>query len=147
LQKVNCFAQIRTTKAFLPIFKQQAAERSYADSQIVNVVSMAGMLSAGGWGATPYEVSKNAAEAFTDGLRLEMKMFGVKVVSVNPSMHQTPLTDNDRVEKRSREEVWEPMAPSLKQEYGQGMYVGDASGRLCSDYDVCVLYSNQRNRV
>jgi short-subunit dehydrogenase len=105
------------TKAFLPIFKQQAIGRTYGDSQIVNMVSMAGMLSAGGVGSTAYEVSKNAAEAFTNALRLEMKMFGVKVVSVNPSVHSTPLVSDIKIKSK---EVWDNLSPDLKKEYGQG---------------------------
>jgi short-subunit dehydrogenase len=117
LNLVNCFAQIRMTKAFLPIFKQQAIGRTYGDSQIVNMVSMAGMLSGGGIGLTAYEVSKNAAEAFTDALRLEMKMFGVKVVSVNPSFHSTPLVSDT---KKNLKDSWDNMSPDLQKEYGQG---------------------------
>jgi NAD(P)-dependent dehydrogenase (short-subunit alcohol dehydrogenase family) len=65
------------------------------------MISIAGMLSAGGGAASAYEVSKNAAEAFTDALQLEMKMFGVKVVLVNPSFHSTPLvSDTKKVKGR-----------------------------------------------
>jgi 3-hydroxybutyrate dehydrogenase len=115
---VNCFGQIRMVKAFLPIFKQQAINQSYRDSQIVNVISMAGMLSGGGLGLTPYEVAKNAAEAFTDSLRLEMKMFGVQVVAVNPSFHKTPLVQN--LKQRLTKDLWEPLSPDLQKEYGRG---------------------------
>jgi len=105
------------TKVFLPIFKQQAIGRTYGDSQIVNMVSTAGMLSACGLGTTAYEVSKNAAEAFTNALRLEMKMFGVKVVSVNPSFHSTPLVSDIKIKLK---EVWDNLLPDLQKEYGQG---------------------------
>jgi 11-cis-retinol dehydrogenase len=86
---VNCFGMIRMVKAFLPIFKKQVVQNTYRDAQIMNVISMAGLLGNGGLAHSPYEVSKNAAEAFTDGLRLEMKMFGIKVVALNPSFHKT----------------------------------------------------------
>jgi 3-hydroxybutyrate dehydrogenase len=115
---VNCFGQIRMIKAFLPIFKQQAIDQSYRDSQIVNVISIAGMFSGSGLGLTPYEVAKNAAEAFTDSLRLEMKMFGVQVVAVNPSFHKTPLVQN--VKQRLTKDLWESLSPDLQKEYGQG---------------------------
>jgi NAD(P)-dependent dehydrogenase (short-subunit alcohol dehydrogenase family) len=105
-------------KAFLPIFKKQVT--AYGDSQIMNIVSMAGMLSGGGLGLAPYEVSKHAAEAFTDALRLEMKMFGISVVSVNPSFHTTALTTN--VQARLKKENWDTMSPELQNEYGQGTY-------------------------
>ena len=113
---------IRMVKAFLPILKQQAMEKdegsSYGDAQIVNIISMAGMLSAGGLAMSPYETSKNAAEAFTDGLRLEMKMFGIRVVSVNPSFHTTPLVKS--VKQKLKEEVWDLLSDDKREEYGQG---------------------------
>jgi NAD(P)-dependent dehydrogenase (short-subunit alcohol dehydrogenase family) len=115
---VNCYAQIRMVKAFLPLFKKQAT--AYGDSQIMNMVSMAGMLSGTGLGLAPYEVSKHAAEAFTDALRLEMKMFGVSVVSVNPSFHTTPLTTN--IQAKLKKGLWDPMPPALQNEYGPGTY-------------------------
>jgi NAD(P)-dependent dehydrogenase (short-subunit alcohol dehydrogenase family) len=105
-------------KAFLPIFKMQAAEQTYGDARIMNVISMAGMLSAGGLATSPYEVAKHAAEAFTDGLRLEMKMFGVDVIAVNPSFHKTPLIADVR---RQLEKVWADLDQKVKEEYGQGM--------------------------
>lgn len=128
--QVNCFAQIRMVRAFLPVFKKQAIDRTYGDAQVVNMISMAGMLSGGGFAGTAYEVSKNAAEAFTDGLRLEMKMFGVKVVAVNPSFHETPLVAS--VPERLKAELWEPLSPDLKEEYGQGESAVNHLGRLIS---------------
>jgi NAD(P)-dependent dehydrogenase (short-subunit alcohol dehydrogenase family) len=106
-------------KAFLPIFKRQAAEQTYADARIMNVISMAGMISASGLSMSTYEVSKNAAEAFTDGLRLEMKMFGVDVIAVNPSFHKTPLLEG--VRQKLEKDLWDPLNPKVKKEYGQGM--------------------------
>ena len=83
---------------------------------------MAGALSSGGLSLSPYEVSKNAAESFTDGLRLEMKMWGVKVVAVNPSFHKTPMGDHTTVISRGNKEVWDPMSTKLKEEYGKGTF-------------------------
>jgi NAD(P)-dependent dehydrogenase (short-subunit alcohol dehydrogenase family) len=116
---VNCFSLVRMAKAFLPIFKRQAAEQTYGDARIMNVISMAGMLSASGLALNPYEVAKHAAEAFTDGLRLELKMFGVDVIAVNPSFHKTPLVADIR--RQLEKDVWDQLNPKVKQEYGQGM--------------------------
>jgi NAD(P)-dependent dehydrogenase (short-subunit alcohol dehydrogenase family) len=133
---VNCYGHIRMVKAFLPIFKSQAVyvfrddqrpknrpsplSSSFYAPQIVNVISMAGT-SRGGLALTPYEVSKTAAEAFTDGLRLEMKMWGVTVVDINPSFHTTPLTTN--IYDKLQEELWtRQLSDSLKREYGRGMF-------------------------
>lgn len=142
---VNCFSQIRTVKTFLPIFKRQARDRRrhrhrlqqrrasnndedssslsssssrFLRSRILNINSAAGILPSGGLAASPYEVAKNAAVAFTDSLRLEMKMFDVDVVSVNPSFHATPLADPKRLEREIREQTWDPLLQSKKDEYG-----------------------------
>lgn len=40
--EVNYLGMVRTVKAFMPIFQNQAAERTYSDARIVNMVSMAG---------------------------------------------------------------------------------------------------------
>ena len=144
---VNCFSQIRTVKTFLPIFKRQARDRRHRHrvqqrratnndedsssslsssssrflrSRILNINSAAGILPSGGLAASPYEVAKNAAVAFTDSLRLEMKMFDVDVVSVNPSFHATPLADPKRIEREIREQTWNPLLQSKKDEYGNG---------------------------
>lgn len=144
---VNCFSQIRTVKTFLPIFKRQARDRRrhrhrlqqrratnndedasslsssssrFLRSRILNINSAAGILPSGGLAASPYEVAKNAAVAFTDSLRLEMKMFDVDVVSVNPSFHATPLADPKRLEREIREQTWDPLSQSKKDEYGNG---------------------------
>jgi NAD(P)-dependent dehydrogenase (short-subunit alcohol dehydrogenase family) len=85
----------------------------------MNVISMAGMLSAGGLAMSPYEVSKNAAEALTDGLRLEMIMFGVDVIAVNLSFHKTPLVAGAR---RRLEDLWDELIPKVKEEYGQDFF-------------------------
>jgi NAD(P)-dependent dehydrogenase (short-subunit alcohol dehydrogenase family) len=105
------------TKAFLPLLKKQAVEGVYKNSRIVNIISMAGMLSGSGLAFSPYEMAKNAAEAFTDALRLEMKMFGIYVVGINPSFHGTPLVSNIRDEVMR---AWEKLPVSKKREYGKG---------------------------
>jgi NAD(P)-dependent dehydrogenase (short-subunit alcohol dehydrogenase family) len=127
---VNCYGHIRMVKAFLPILKSQAVQLlkekknsipSFYAPQIMNVISMAGT-SRGGLALTPYEVSKTAAGAFTDGLRIEMKMWNVRVIDINPSFHTTALTTNiyDKLQK----ELWTERVPvEMKQEYGQGTFV------------------------
>lgn len=109
---------IRMVKAFLPIFKKQVLTKRYENAQIANIISVAGMLSAGGFAISPYEVSKNAAESFTDSLRLEMKMFGIKVIAVNPTFHETPLVTEGLENIRSK--VFDCLSPTTMEEYGEG---------------------------
>jgi NAD(P)-dependent dehydrogenase (short-subunit alcohol dehydrogenase family) len=122
---VNCWGHIRITKVFLPIFKRQATtllkskKNLFYAPQIMNMISMAST-SRGGMSLLPYEVSKTAALAFSDGLRLEMKSWKVRVVDVNPSFHTTPLTNN--IYERLRQDLWAPLSEELKEEYGQEFF-------------------------
>jgi NAD(P)-dependent dehydrogenase (short-subunit alcohol dehydrogenase family) len=109
------------TKAFLPILKKQTVTGNYCCSQIVNIISISGMTSAGGLAASTYEGSKHAAEAFTNALRLEMKMFGIRVVAINPSFFNTPLTNG--VRERFSALLSEKLSVSTKEEYGQGTFL------------------------
>jgi len=123
---VNCLGQIRTCKAFLPIFKKQAKEDASSSTttttmRIVNVNSLAGQLPSGHIACTAYEVSKNAAVSFTDGLRLELKMWGIDVVSVDPSFHASPMADPDAIRAAVVVDLWEKrIPPGTREEYGDG---------------------------
>ncbi len=108
-------------KVFLPTLKKQSISGTYQYSQIVNIISVAGMTSGGGLGASSYDCSKHAALAFTNSLRLELKMFGIRVVALNPTFFDTPLTNN--VEERFRTEVMNRISPERKDEYGEGKVI------------------------
>lgn len=118
---VNFFGMIRMTKAFLPTMKKEAISGRHRYPQIVNIISLAGVTSGTGLGTSPYEASKHAAEAFTNSLRMELKMFGIRVVALNPSFFETPLTNN--VEHRFRNDVLKRMDPSCRDEYGDGAFL------------------------
>lgn len=74
---------------------------------------------------TPYEISKHAAEAFTDSLRLELKTFGIQVVAANPSFHSTPLVTTAQ-DFMNGDAVWNKLSAEHKKEYGQD-FVHDLS--------------------
>lgn len=101
--QVNFLGMVRVTKAFLPHLKDQAAaadaalsynnnniNNASAAARIVNVVSVAGLVP--GLAMTPYNASKYAAEGFSSCLRLELRDFGIHVVTMNPTFHPTALT-------------------------------------------------------
>jgi NAD(P)-dependent dehydrogenase (short-subunit alcohol dehydrogenase family) len=72
---VNVFGVFRVTKAFAPLIMA-------SNGRIVNISSISGVLSGGGYGM--YAGSKHAVEAFTDALEQELEPFGVFVAAVNP---------------------------------------------------------------
>lgn len=114
---VNCYGMIRTVKAYLPLLKSQVVDGNYTSARIVNVTSMAGLTTA--QNGSIYFVSKHAAEAFTNCLRLEMRDWDIDVVTVNPSFHETPLVT---VMESQWRQCWERLDPDLRQQYGEGKH-------------------------
>lgn len=112
---VNYFGMVSTTKKFLAIFKSQAASGRHPHTRIVNVVSVAGLVA--GHGFSSYSGSKFAAEAFSSSLRLELKPFGVTVVTINPSCHKTPLAEGV---PSALDTVWANLPEARRREYGNG---------------------------
>jgi NAD(P)-dependent dehydrogenase (short-subunit alcohol dehydrogenase family) len=114
---VNYMGLVRCCKSFLPILKKQAIEKTHTDARILNVISMAGIVTAPGM--SPYFASKHAALAFTSGLRMELNAFGIQVSAVNPSFHETPLVNaiGDMITS-----VWNSLTEEKRKEYGEGTY-------------------------
>jgi len=81
---VNVFGVFRVTKAFAPMIIE-------SEGRIVNISSIAGILSGGLTGYGMYVMSKHAVEAFTDQLAFEMAGFGVNVAAVEPGNFQSRI--------------------------------------------------------
>lgn len=113
--KVNYFGMICVTKAFFPLFKAQACGGQIDGLRILNIISMAGLVT--NPIAPSYIGSKHAAEAFSACLRHEMQGWGVKVVSVNPSFHGTPLVNGMEA---SAIKLCNTLSGEQKEEYGEG---------------------------
>ena len=121
--EVNFYGAVRCVKALLPIIKRQATttagkEKRYRGAVIVNVTSMAGLISMPGMSA--YCSSKFACEAFSTALRSEVwDVFGCSVVTCNPSFHKTPLVDGigDAFGR-----LWNSMSEQNKAEYGPAFF-------------------------
>ncbi|XP_054716406.1 retinol dehydrogenase 16-like [Uloborus diversus] len=107
--EVNTFGPIRVTKAFLPLLKK-------AKGRIVNIVSISGRFSTPY--CTPYIMSKFATSAFTECLKQEMEVWGVEVISVEPEMFYTQLTDRDAFVKRMEESL-SSLDADKRLEYGE----------------------------
>ncbi|MCP2680512.1 SDR family oxidoreductase [Maricaulaceae bacterium NA33B04] len=88
--EINVTGQLRVTQAFAPLLGAEAG-RGGKPGRIVNISSVAG-LSATPL-VTPYACSKHALEAFTQGLRRELIMYGIDVVAINPGPIATPIWD------------------------------------------------------
>jgi NAD(P)-dependent dehydrogenase (short-subunit alcohol dehydrogenase family) len=79
--EVNVFGLARLTQLVLPSMRAQGSGR------IVNIASIASHVSApgGSW----YHASKHALLAISDALRMEVRPFGIRVVTVKPGLVKT----------------------------------------------------------
>lgn len=74
--EVNVFGLLRMTQLVLPAMRQRKSGR------IINIGSVGGEFTTPG--ASAYHASKWALESFTDGLRGELRQFGIEVVLIKP---------------------------------------------------------------
>ncbi|GBL86574.1 D-beta-hydroxybutyrate dehydrogenase, mitochondrial [Araneus ventricosus] len=107
--EVNAFGMVRVTRVFLPLLKKTRG-------RVVNVTSLVGRIAVRE--LTPYCLSKHAAVALNDCLRQEMKVWGVSVVSLEPELFQTQLTNNEALEEQIAATLSE-LPSSIEEDYGK----------------------------
>ncbi len=83
---INVFGMAATFAPFIP-----AMRAAGGDSRLVGIASVAGIR--GLPGAEAYSASKAAAIAYLESLRLEMRPYGIKVVTIAPGYIETPMTE------------------------------------------------------
>lgn len=79
--ETNVFGLIAVTKSVLPYMRKQ--ESGY----IINISSVAGLVSLGGFGA--YNATKFAVEGLSEALAQELSGFGIKVTIIEPGPFRT----------------------------------------------------------
>lgn len=86
LIQLNVLSVIQLTQLLLPFLK-----KSQRPARIVNISSVSGV------GGTPflgaYCAAKHAIEGFSESLRRELNIYGIKVVIVGPGSIKTPIWD------------------------------------------------------
>ena len=85
---VNYYGSLRVIKSLMSLYKAQSKSGGPPTS-LVSVTSMAGLLPSPFMPA--YAASKHAMEAASTCMRHELRPLGVRVCTVNPSFHETPL--------------------------------------------------------
>lgn len=81
---VNVLGMAYVTQTFLPLLR-------LSKGRIINISSVAGRFAFPGTCA--YSASKFAVQGFSDSLRRELAVWGVKVIIVEPGIMRTPLWD------------------------------------------------------
>ncbi|MEX1248604.1 MAG: SDR family oxidoreductase [Anaerolineales bacterium] len=107
--EVNFFAQVELTQACLPLLR-------LGKGRIANMSSIGG--SVAGPFLVPYSSSKFALEAFTDGLRRELRPWGIHVASVQPGAIATPIWEKSLLAAKQTRAKLPKRAEAL---YGRAM--------------------------
>ena len=81
---VNVFGQIAVTQAFLPLIREKRGRIANISSVGAHIaIPFAGLLNA----------SKSAFGCFSDTLRLELRPFGIRVITIEPGSIATPAVE------------------------------------------------------
>ena len=111
MMEVNFFGHVSMTKTFLPLLIVKR------DSRVVNVSSMCGFISLPGSGA--YCASKYALESFSDCLRREMNVWGLRVSVVEPGTMRTPIAEGM---KEALWKVWLDLPSHVQERWGEPFF-------------------------
>lgn len=90
--QTNLIATVATFAPFIDAMKQQAAAdpRSARCLRLVGIASVAGIR--GLPGAEAYSASKAAVISYCESLRVELRRYGIRVVTIAPGYIDTPMT-------------------------------------------------------
>ena len=113
LFEVNLFALIRVTQACLPGMRRQRT------GTIVNLSSMVGKFTFPTSG--PYSATKHAVEAISDALRMEVRPFGIRVVTIRPGVIATEFNETANRLTGGLLFRTDPDYKPVYQAYGSGM--------------------------
>ncbi|GBM51128.1 Estradiol 17-beta-dehydrogenase 2 [Araneus ventricosus] len=106
---VNTIGQIRITKAFLPLLKK-------SKGRVVNMTSLSGRLAFPF--VSPYTVSKFASVGFSECLRFELDVWGIKVVSIEPELFETDMTNRKLIQERIGD-LFHSIDEDVRRDYGE----------------------------
>jgi len=131
---VNVVGMARVCQQFLPLLR-------HSKGRIVNISSVAGRFAFPG--TCGYSASKFAVQGFSDSLRRELAVWGVKVVIVEPGVMRTPLWDVPFNQEKMREDL-KAFPESIFNSYGMEFFEKslqsskDMIGSLASDPQLVV---------
>lgn len=122
LFEVNLFAPIRITQACLP------GMRRLRKGTIVNLSSIVGKFPFPTSG--PYSATKHALEAISDALRMEVRPFGIRIVTIRPGVIGTEFNETANRLTGDLLSRTDPDYKPIYQAYGAGM------GRLFANVSI-----------
>ncbi|MEY2872708.1 MAG: hypothetical protein RLZZ373_79 [Pseudomonadota bacterium] len=115
--EVNVFGLLAVTRAFLPLLGA-GPDSGLPPGRIVNIGSVSGAITVPFMGS--YSASKHAVEALTQGLRRELKPYGIEVAAIEPGFIRSRMFDkavasnsNDRYGQTDYGAAWQQFNRSL----------------------------------
>lgn len=154
LAEVNLFGFVFVTKQFIPLIRK-------AKGRIVNVTSNKGRM--GVPGNSAFCMTKYGQEGFTDSLRIEMRKFGVKVITVEPGNFtgSTAMLGKNAIKQYETElnKMWQSSSKDVKdtyrKQYVDGLYKsvseyaaksGNTVGPVVDTIEIAVVAKNPNVR-
>jgi short-subunit dehydrogenase len=89
--EINFFGLVGFTKEILPIMMKGNMIGKGIGARIVNISSLAGLISLPLIGS--YSATKHALEAISDSLRMELWNTNIKIITINPGVIETNIYD------------------------------------------------------
>ncbi|XP_059849134.1 17-beta-hydroxysteroid dehydrogenase type 2-like isoform X2 [Hypanus sabinus] len=108
--EVNFLGAVEVTKVFLPLLRQ-------AKGRLINVSSLAGSVPIMRF--APYNASKAALSIFSNTLRFELAIWGVKVAIIQPSLFKTGIFGTNDQRNRRYMELLQQLSPEVRKDYGE----------------------------
>nr|XP_056705279.1 retinol dehydrogenase 16-like [Euleptes europaea] len=108
IMDVNFLGVVDVTIQMMPLLRK-------ARGRVINISSILGRISLFGGGYCP---SKYAVEAFSDNIRRESSIFGMKVSMVEPGFFKTAMTDGNTLAD-SFKRSWDQLPDEVKRAYGE----------------------------
>ncbi|NXS54817.1 RDH7 dehydrogenase, partial [Brachypteracias leptosomus] len=109
---VSLLGLIEITLKLLPLLKK-------AKGRVVNLINTTGLMAFVGGG---YKLSTWGMEAFSDTLRREMQLFGVKVSIVEHGFFRAGVVNSDVIEQHLVR-LWNRLTPEIRDSYGEKYFI------------------------
>jgi NAD(P)-dependent dehydrogenase (short-subunit alcohol dehydrogenase family) len=124
--EVNVFGVLTVTRAFLPLLGARSGAVG-SPGRIVNISSVSGAITVPFLAA--YSASKHAVEAFTQGLRRELKPYGIEVSAIEPGFIRSQLFEKSALAKPF-ERYTETDYVELWQQFNKSMLEQESKAKL-----------------
>ncbi len=103
---INVHATLRMIRYVLPFMRKAKS------GHIINLSSMAGIISSPGWGI--YNASKYAVEGFSEAMYHELKDLGIKVTIIEPGAFRTNFLDSSLTSAHTQIEDYDATAGATR---------------------------------